>query len=159
MEVNANILKALGKMTYGLYVLTAKKGEEINGMIASWVSQVSFNPVQVMVGVRKNRYTHSIIKESGIFALNVLAKESAELVRKFKSPTPEEKFNGIGWKTGATGAPILGDTLAYMDCRLVNTTDTGDHTLFIGEVVDGGALNEGIPMTSLDFGKVYLGEH
>lgn len=159
MEMNVNTLKALGKMTYGLYVLTTKKGEEINGMVASWVSQVSFNPPQVMVGVRKNRYTHNMIKESGIFALNVLGKENAGLVSKFKLPTPEEKFKGIGWKTRTTGAPILDETLVYMDCRLVNSRDTGDHTLFIGEIVDADTLKEGIPMTSLDFDKVYLGQY
>ncbi|MDY7031117.1 MAG: flavin reductase family protein [Thermodesulfobacteriota bacterium] len=158
MKVEENIIKALEKITYGLYVLTTKKEEEVNGMIASWVSQVSFAPPLVVVGVRKNRYSHKIIMESSIFALNVLGKEDGGLVGKFKAPTPEEKFQGIKWETKMTGAPIIKETLAYMDCKLIHSVDTGDHTLFIGEIVDAGSMKDGIPMTSHDYGKVYLGQ-
>jgi flavin reductase (DIM6/NTAB) family NADH-FMN oxidoreductase RutF len=158
MEINENIIETLGKITYGLYVLTTKKGEEINGMIASWVSQVSFSPPLVMVGVRKNRYSHKMIDETGIFALNVLAKEDINLVSRFKGPDPKEKFKGLKWKTKATGAPILEETLAYMDCKLTDSVNTGDHTIFIGQIIKADILKEGVPVTSLDYGKVYLGQ-
>ncbi|KAF0122320.1 MAG: NAD(P)H-flavin oxidoreductase [bacterium] len=158
METKPNTIKALEKMTYGLYILTAKMGKEINGMIASWVSQVSFNPPLVMAVIRRNRYSHKMVKESGVFALNVLGKDNSGLVSKFKAPTPEEKFKGIRWETKTTGAPIISETVAYMDCNLVNSIDTGDHTIFIGEIVDADTLKDGIPMTSLDYGKVYIGK-
>jgi flavin reductase (DIM6/NTAB) family NADH-FMN oxidoreductase RutF len=158
MEVKANIMKALEKLTYGLYILTTKRGDQINGMIASWVSQVSFSPPLVMVAVRRNRYSHGMIKEGGIFALNVIGKEDSRLVGKFKAPTAEEKFGGIGWETKTTGAPIIGETIAYMDCRLVNSFDTGDHTIFVGQIVDADLLKGGLPITSLDYGKVYIGQ-
>ena len=153
-----NILKALEKITYGIYVLTTKNGAEINGMIASWVSQVSFSPPLVMVGVRKNRYSHKMVREGGVFALNVLGKESSALTGKFKSPSPEEKFKGIRWESKTTGAPLINEALAYMDCTLINSVDAGDHTIFIGKIVDADILREGIPMTSLDLGKVYIGQ-
>lgn len=127
-------------------------------MIASWVSQVSFNPPLVMVVVRKNRYSHKMVKETGVFALNVLGKGNSGLVSKFKAPSPEEKFKGIRWETKTTGAPIIGETIAYMDCKLVDSIDTGDHTIFVGEIVDADTLRDGIPMTSLDYGKVYIGK-
>ena len=158
MEVKANTIKALGKMTYGLYILTTKRGKEINGMIASWVSQVSFSPPLVMAVIRKNRYSHKMVKESGVFALNVMAKDNSGLVNRFKAPIPEEKFKGIEWEAKTTGAPIISETIAYMDCKLVNSIDAGDHTIFIGEIVDADTLNDGIPMTSLDSGKVYIGQ-
>lgn len=158
MEINEAIIETLGKITYGLYVLTAKKGEEINGMIASWVSQVSYDPPLVMVGVRKNRYTHKMIEETGIFALHVLAKEDINLVSRFKWPDPKKKFEGLKWTTKTTGAPILEQTLAYMDCKLTDTVNTGDHTLFIGQIIEAYTLKQGVPLTSLDYGKVYLGQ-
>ena len=156
MEVKT--LRALEKITYGLYVLTTKSGDAINGMIASWVSQVSFSPPLVMVGVRRNRYSHEMLLESGVFALNILGKEDVGLVDKFKLSAPEEKFKGMRWETRTTGVPIIEEALAYMDCKLVNSVDTGDHTIFIGEIIDADTLKDGIPLTSLDFGKVYLGQ-
>ena len=62
-------IQALGKMTYGIYVLTTCDKEEINGMIASWVSQVSYDPLLITVGVHPNRYSHHLIEQSGRFAL------------------------------------------------------------------------------------------
>jgi flavin reductase (DIM6/NTAB) family NADH-FMN oxidoreductase RutF len=158
MEVKINTIKALEKITYGLYILTTKRGKEINGMVASWVSQVSFSPPLVMVVIRRNRYSHKMVSESGVFAMNVLSKEDSRLVSKFKGPTPEEKFKGIKWGTKSTGAPIIDEAIAYMDCKLVNSIDTGDHTIFVGEIVDADTLKDGIPMTSLDYGKVYIGQ-
>ena len=158
MEIKAATRKTLEMITYGLYILTTKKGREINGMIASWVSQVSFSPPLVMVGVRTNRYSHKMIIDSRVFALNVLGKEESSLVGKFKGASPAEKFEGIRWESKTTGAPIITETLAYMDCRLVSSVDTGDHTIFIGEIVDADTLRDGTPMTSQDYGKVYLGQ-
>jgi len=158
MEVKSNTIKALGKMTYGLYILTTKRGTEINGMIASWVSQVSFSPPLVMAVIRTNRYSHNMIKEIGVFALNVLGKSNSVLVSKCNVLCPEDKFKGIRWETKTTGAPIIGEAIAYMDCKLVNSIDTGDHTIFIGEIVDADTLRDGVPMTSLDYGKVYIGQ-
>jgi len=158
MELKENIIKVLEKITYGLYILTTKKGKEINGMIASWVSQVSFNPPLVMVVIRTNRYSHKLIRESGIFALNVMGKENTGLVGKFKLPTAKEKFKGIKWETKTTGSPIINETIAYMDCKLVKTIDTGDHTVFVGEILDANTIEDSIPMTSLDYGKVYIGQ-
>ena len=152
-------MNALAKLTYGLYVLTTKKGEEIDGMIVSWVSQVSFEPPRVIVGVRKNRYSHSLIQKSSVFALNVLSREDRGLVSQFKASSSEEKFKGLDWEKKSTGAPIINGTLAYMDCRVVNSIDAGDHTLFIGEILDAELLKAGVPLTSMDYGKVYLGQN
>ena len=89
-----------------------------------------------------------------MFWVKIIADWSVNL----RASTPEEKFKGIRWETKTTGAPIIGETIAYMDCKLVNSIDTGDHTIFIGEIIDADTLKDGIPMTSLDYGKVYIGQ-
>jgi len=151
------IFQAMGRLTYGIYILTTKKGAEKHGMIASWVSQVSHDPPLVMAAIRKNRRVHPIVKETGAFALHVLDREDKRIIGRFKLPDPAQRFEGAECITLETGCPILKDTLAYMDCRLVETLDTGDHTLFIGEVLAADATEEGTPMTGWDYGKVYSG--
>jgi flavin reductase (DIM6/NTAB) family NADH-FMN oxidoreductase RutF len=137
--------------------LTTKNGDEKHGMIASWVSQVSHDPPLVMVAIRKNRRVHPIVMEMGAFALHVLDKEAKAIIDRFKLPSPAQRFEGAECATLETGCPILKNTLACLDCRLVETLDTGDHTLFIGEALAADVADEGTPMTGWDYGKVYLG--
>ena len=152
------IIQAMARFTYGIYVLTTMKDDEKHGMIASWVSQVSYDPPLVMVAIRKNRRVHPIVMEMGAFALNVLDRdENKGLLGRFKLPSPAQRFEGVECIMLETGCPILKDTLAYLDCRLVETVDAGDHTLFIGEALAADAAKEGAPMTGWDYGKVYLG--
>ncbi len=149
---------AFARFTYGIYILTTMKGDEKHGMIASWVSQVSHDPPLVMVAVRENRRVHPIIKETGAFALHALDRDSnKELLGRFKLPMPAQRFEGAEVTTLETGCPILNDTLVRLDCRLVDTVDTGDHTRFIGEVVAAEICECGNPMTSWDYGKIYPG--
>ena len=156
--MNDRIIEAMAYLSYGIYVLTSNKGDEKHGMIASWVSQVSHDPPLVMVAIRKNRRMHPIVKEAGAFALHVLDKDDEQIIGRFKRPSPAERFADTDCVTLETGCPILEDKLAYMDCRLVTTLDTGDHTLFIGKVLAANLSGEGTPMTSADYGKVYLGD-
>ena len=152
------IVDALTRFTYGIYILTTMKGDERHGMIASWVSQVSHDPPLVMVAVRKNRRVHPIVKETGAFALHVLDRDdNKQILGRFKLPLPEQRFEGAECVTLETGCPILTETLAYLDCRLVDTVDAGDHTLFIGEALAADAKEGGSSMTGWDYGKVYLG--
>jgi len=150
-------IQALGKMTYGIYVLTTRYKEEINGMIASWVSQISFDPLLIMVGVHPNRYSHHLIEQSGCFALHVLDKVQTPFMSRFKGPEPRNKFLSLQWEKGQTGCPILKNCIAYLDCRLKTSYAPGNHTLFIGEVVDGQMFSNGVPLSTLDYDGVYLG--
>ena len=106
-------LSVFGKLTYGIYVLTTAFEETINGMIASWVSQVSYDPPLISVAVHPNRYSHQLIGQSRCFALHVLAKERAELLKRFKGPAPMAKFKGIEWSRGRTGSPSLRAFIAW----------------------------------------------
>jgi len=152
------IVDALTRFTYGIYILTTTKGDEKHGMIASWVSQISHDPPLVMVAIRKNRRVHPIVKEAAAFALHVLDREkNKQLLGRFKLPMPAQRFEGAKCITLETGCPILTETLAHLDCQLVDTIDAGDHTLFIGEVLSADTKEDGSPMTGWDYGKVYLG--
>lgn len=153
-----NLISALGKMTYGIYVLTSAHDREINGMIASWVSQVSYDPLLVLVGVHPNRYSHRLISQSGAFALHGVAKDNASLLKTFKGPDPAAKFAGLPWKPGKTGSPILTDCVAFVECEVRARYEPGNHTLFIGEVIDGDLVSDATPLTTADYAGQYLGK-
>ena len=152
-------IRALATMTYGIYVLTSSYKEKINGMIASWVSQVSYDPLLIMVAVHTHRYSHHLIEKSGCFALHVVAREQADLLKRFKGSDPQAKFSSIHWKRGTTGSPVLADCIAYFEGKIVDCCRPGNHTLFFAEVVDARLIAEAQPLTSMDYDGVYLGKN
>jgi flavin reductase (DIM6/NTAB) family NADH-FMN oxidoreductase RutF len=132
---------ALRMIPYGLYVLTA---EDKNGKVAAatvnWVTQTSFQPPLVVVGVKSDSGAHAIIKESRAFALNILGKDQKGMAFIFFKPL-ERAGNTIGgepFRKGSLGAPILEKTPAYVECALLETIEKGDHSIFVGEVKDAG---------------------
>jgi flavin reductase (DIM6/NTAB) family NADH-FMN oxidoreductase RutF len=132
---------ALRMIPYGLYVLTAQDAEgKAGAATVNWVTQVSFEPPLVVVGVRVDSSIHGVIKQAGAFALNMLGKGQEELATVFFKPTQIEgqKIGGEPFQSGQTGAPILESTPAYVDCRLVGNFEQGDHAIMVGEVVDAG---------------------
>ena len=149
--------KAFGKLTYGIYVLTSHHEEKINGMIASWVSQVSYEPPLIMVAVHPNRFSHQLIAHGGGFALHVLADTQADFLSRFKDADVNAKFSAINWIRGKTGCPILNECLAYLECELKAHYRPGNHTLFIGEVIAAGVLTDQKPFTTREYEGVYLG--
>jgi flavin reductase (DIM6/NTAB) family NADH-FMN oxidoreductase RutF len=151
-------IEALGHMTYGIYVLTSFYKETINGMIASWVSQVSYDPLLIMVAVHPNRYSHTLIANSGCFALHVLTADQSNLLGRFKGPDPNAKFSSIQWQPGRTGCPILEDCMAYFECRVTAEYTPGNHTLFLGEVLEAQVIGKGNILSSLDYNGLYLGK-
>ena len=150
--------EALATMTYGIYVLTTGKGTDINGMIASWVTQVSYEPPLVLVAVHPNRRTHPLIKDTRAFALHVLASDQKAFLARFKGPDPRAKFEGLKWHEGSTGCPILSECVAFLECRLTDSYQPGNHTLFIGEIVDGGVINSSPVLTTIDYSGTYTGK-
>ena len=153
-----SIDRALRKLTTGIYIVTTKEESQINGMVASWVSQVSFSPPLIMVAVKKERYSHQMIIKGKVFALNILSTEQKREVPNFKGThKPEERFFNTPYETKKTGAPIIKNSLAYLDCILTNQFTPGDHTLFIGEVIEGGILKDGKPLSSHELEHIYGG--
>jgi flavin reductase (DIM6/NTAB) family NADH-FMN oxidoreductase RutF len=149
---------AFGRMTYGIYVLTTAFENRVNGMIASWVSQVSYEPPLIAVAVHTNRSCHLLIEGSGHFALHVLGKSQKQQAYQFLSAEPEKKFDGIGWHTGIGGSPVLSNCLAFFECRLETRIRPGNHTVFIGEVIDSRVVSAADPLSTLDFHGQYIGK-
>jgi flavin reductase (DIM6/NTAB) family NADH-FMN oxidoreductase RutF len=155
--MQTNWQKAFGQMTYGIYVLTTRGNDTINGMIASWVSQVSHAPPLIMAAVHSNRYSHGLLEESGSFALHVLDRSQQKMLARFKGPEPERKFDDLDWQAGQTGCPVLRACLAWFECRVTHRLAPGNHSLFIGEVVAAGCPATGTPLTTLDYEGQYTG--
>ena len=150
--------QALKKLTTGIYVVTSKQGSTIKGMVASWVSQVSFSPPLVMVAIKQGRCSHKMIGEEKVFAINILGKKQKKMISTFKGKDKaEKKFTTIPYEVKRTGVPIMKDALAFLDCKLISEITPGDHTLFIGEVLEGDIVKEGSPLSSDDFESTYGG--
>jgi flavin reductase (DIM6/NTAB) family NADH-FMN oxidoreductase RutF len=140
--------KVVDKMVKGVAVITTKSGEKVNGMAASWFIRVSEVPCLLMVSVWKENYSHDLIKRSGIFAVNVMAKGQVETVRHFgrQSGRDTNKFLNADYEIRKTGSPILKDCLAFLDCKVYSSLEAGDHTIFVGEVLDSGFQRDGEPL-------------
>ncbi len=132
---------ALRMIPYGLYVLTAESEEgEVAAATVNWVTQASFKPPLVAVCVKADSGAHKIIKDSGMFALNILARDQQGTAFTFFKPAERDgnMLSGEPFSRRSTGAPILEKAPAYLECKLVKTVEIGDHSVFVGEVVDAG---------------------
>lgn len=123
-------------------VVTTKHGEQIHGLTATSFTSLAMNPPSVLVCVNRNAKSHDLIEQSGIFCVNILSAESKAISDRFAGRMPmEERFSGLEHRSEATGAPVLKDALAYMDCRLKQAIVAADHTIFIGHV-EAGAVQQ-----------------
>lgn len=138
----------IGHFATGVTVITTAAGEEMQGMTANAIASLSLNPVMLLICVEKTTHTHPLLERSGVFAVNILAEHQEEVSRLFaKRAEPEiGSLRGQRFRLGETGAPILEDCLAYIECRVADVLDGGDHSIFLGEVVDEGIVSEGKPL-------------
>lgn len=129
---------ALRMIPYGLYVLTAEKDGEIAAATVNWVTQTAFEPPLVVVGVKADSGAHELVKKAGAFALNILGKGQQGPAFAFFKPVEKDgdKINGEAYSAGSTGAPVLQSVPAYVECTLEQTVENGDHSIFIGKVVN-----------------------
>ena len=139
--------RTLGAFATGVTVVTTTVDDVLHGMTANAFASVSLDPLLVLVCVDRTASMHELLPRSKVFAVTVLSAAQAELSVWFASsrrPRGHGQFAGIGWRPApVTGCPVLSEGLAYVDCRLVATYDGGDHSIFVGEVVDLGSLTPG----------------
>lgn len=143
----------MGTFATGVTVVSTRIGDETWGMTANAVTSLSLDPPLVLVAVDKKSQSHNNFSEGGCFAMNILSAEQEEISNRFAFTGPKD-FSNLPFKTAVTGAPILPDTLGYVDCQLKEILPGGDHDIFIGEIV-AGELGEGAPL--LYFGGGYAG--
>ena len=143
--------EALQKISYGLYVITSGKKGDCNAQIANTVFQVTSNPVRIVVCINKQNFTHEFISQSRIFTVSILSKSTPlKFIGRFgfKCGRDVDKFKGIKYMVGKTGAPlILDNAIAYLEAKVVNEVDADTHTIFIGKVVATEILSEEEPLT------------
>jgi flavin reductase (DIM6/NTAB) family NADH-FMN oxidoreductase RutF len=127
--------RALSRRASGVAIVTARAGERIHGMTVSAFTEVSLDPPLVLVCADKKSNTLPVIREGGVFALNVLARDQDALSNRFAVKKDEDRrFDGLEVDTGRTGAPLLRGVAVNIDCRVFAEHDAGDHVLFIGRV-------------------------
>jgi flavin reductase (DIM6/NTAB) family NADH-FMN oxidoreductase RutF/rubredoxin len=155
-------VKALWLCSYGLYVVSSRKGEKLNGQIVNTVFQVTADPPTIVVSINRSNLTHEFISASKVFSASIISTETPmTFIGKwgFKSGRDTDKFEGTEYKTGKTGAPIVLDhSLAFIEAEVVNSLDVGTNTIFVGKVVDCGVLKEGEPMTYAYYHEVKKGK-
>lgn len=149
--MNSDLRKKILRMIpYGIYVLTARAPNgDIGAATVNWVTQVSFDPPLVALGVKPDSGAYAALKESGGFAINFLGKGQQGQAFAFFKPVDvaDEKISGEAYHDGANGAPILESVVASIECSVVEIVQKGDHHTVIGEVrtLHGGAQIEGRP--------------
>ena len=156
MDVN-EITELFRRLTYGVYVVGVAGGEERDAFTAAWVMQTSFDPLLLALSINPEHASHPLLHAGRGFTVNVLKQSQLELARGFgtRSGRDEDKLEGIRWRPGRTGAPILEDALAYFDCELAGHTPAGDHELVLGRVIGGEVLDRSAPpLTYADTGDM-----
>ena len=145
MPVDDELLnKVTWKIPNALALVGSRAGDERNAMTASWITQLSMDPVLIGVGVDNDAVTHRLISDGGSFTVNLWDAADTKVFVKFSKPATDDgdALNGRTVRPATTGAPVLEDALAWMDCEVRHSLDLGTHTLFVGEVVDAG-INDG----------------
>lgn len=135
-------------ITSPVAVVTTKSGDKTNGMTVAWVMQAAYNPAFVAISIAPERYTHSLIKKSKLFGVNILADDQRDIGKHFgfSSGRNADKFKGIKFHKSKSNLPVLDAIYAYIECRLVSIEKAGDHDLFIGEVVEKTVDNTKRPL-------------
>lgn len=153
---------ALHKITYGLYVVGSGKGDRINGQIVNTVMQITSDPPAFTVCINKENHTHGLIMDSGVLTVSVMDQETPmELIGTFgfKSGRDLEKFKGLSYRSGLTGAPLLLEhSVAFLEGEVTGQLDVGTHTLFCVRVVDCGILSGNEPLTYAYYHSVKKGK-
>ncbi len=145
------LARALGRLPSGVYVVTARRGDQPVGFLGSFVQQVAFDPPTVILSVGNEREQLPDLRSCGRFALSVVAAASPGLMGPFLRRLPEGKspFDGLEVLRTAAGMPVLAGALAWLDCRITAEQPAGDHVTLFGVVEEARMLAEGEPRVHL----------
>ena len=151
--------KALRSIVHGVYVVGVRGSGKLNAFTATWLTQVSFTPPLVALGVRKESISYAMMEESKVFTINLLGSGQKELAQHFLKPAHlgGYKLEGIPHRLGVTGAPVLQEAAAYVECRAREIYPGGDHSIVIGEVIEAGVHQDVEPLSLKETGWQYGG--
>jgi flavin reductase (DIM6/NTAB) family NADH-FMN oxidoreductase RutF len=150
----------LRMLPHGLNICGVKDGDELNGFTLSWATQASFKPPLMVIAVRQDSRSNTMITTSQVFAVSFLEATQKDLAEKFFQPQRRvgDKFGDVDFYLGEeTGCPIIQSALGYVECQVRGSLTEGDHTVFLGEVIASGLHREGEPLLLKDTGWQYGG--
>jgi ferric-chelate reductase [NAD(P)H] len=143
--------KVFRDFSYGLYIVTSKDGDRLNGQIVNTVIQVTSEPPRVAVIINKKNLTHEFISESRVFSACIIEEPVTMKfigLFGFRSGRDIHKFENLKYKIGITGSPmVLEYTLSALEAKVITQIDLGTHTIFIGDIVNTEVFKEGNPLT------------
>ena len=136
MPIDQDAFKeALRGWASGVTVVTSRAGDKVHGMTVSAFSSVSADPPLVLVCANRSSTTHGVIQEGGVFAVNILAAHQEDVSNTFASSKNEDsRLERVSWSEGQTGAPLIDEALATLECKVANAHHEGSHTIYIGQV-------------------------
>ena len=139
-SLDTDLERALGRLSNGLYIITAQKGDVSSAMLASWVTQASLEPLGVAIAVAKDRAIASLLQVDDRFVLNVLEEGRYQALMKHfikRFPPGADRFAGIKTHRASNGSPILADALAYTECVVTSRLECSDHWIVYSTVQTG----------------------
>jgi len=144
-------LETLHYLTYGLYVVSSIKGDKMNCQIANTIMQICSDPQVITAVINRNNLTHEYISASKLFTASILSQDTPiKFIGSlgFKSGREVDKFADVKYKVGVSKAPVvLDNTIAFLECQVINQIDVYTHTIFLGKVVNAEIITAGEPMT------------
>jgi flavin reductase (DIM6/NTAB) family NADH-FMN oxidoreductase RutF len=149
MPIDPDLFRqVMSQFATGITIVTTRAGEEIHGLTVNSFCSVSLEPPLVLVCVDKSAHSHDLIAAGRNFAVNILAADQEPLARRFATNNlaANERFAGIAFRAEITGAPVLLESLGWLDCRLFAAYSGGDHTIYVGEVMALGRNRDDDPL-------------
>jgi flavin reductase (DIM6/NTAB) family NADH-FMN oxidoreductase RutF len=143
--MSEDIAALFRRLTLGVYVVGVAEGSERDAFTAAAIAQASYKPLVLSVAINPEHASYPLLRAGGTFTVSVLARNQMELARHFGTQTRHavDKLQGVAWRPGRRGAPILEAALAYFDCVVVTEMPAGDHRIVLGRVVAGALLDPG----------------
>jgi len=140
---------AMRRFATGVAIVTTTNEGRIHGFTANAFASVSAEPPTVLICVNRNARAHPLISASQRFCVNILASDQRALAEQFADREPQTRFDGVAYRFGPSGSPVLAGTLAYVDCVLGEELTAGTHTIFLGGVIEAGE-RDGAPLGYYD---------
>jgi flavin reductase len=144
-----DFIAAMRRFATGVSIVTTADDDRIHGFTVNAFASVSVSPPTVLICVNRGATAHPLIARSQRFCVNILALEQRALAERFAGGEPRSRFEGVGYRIGPSGSPILEGTLAHVDCVLTEELTASTHTIFLGRVLDAG-WREGVPLGYFD---------
>ncbi len=145
-----NAEQVFKNITHGVYVISVKAAGKSNAFTASWVMQVSFDPLLLCFSINPENYSYQLLQQTGKCCISVLSKRQLGVAEHFGRPSIGDKMAGHLWLETSGGVPALADCLAYFDCQVSHYSEAGDHKIAVCQVSDAVLLNTGDPMVYSD---------